>query len=281
MKLEMKKNLKKHSILQDLTDKETSVQSVRRAADILKCVSDGVNSVTEIAAKCNLHKSTVHRLLKALGESDLVIQNPVTHQYYPGYQFVKISLTPATTHEFLVDCAIEEMQRLSEITGETIDLRIKLGLKNIGLDLVQSKNDLIVVGDSLRNRPVNIGVDGRVLLSQLSDEELSLVLGYMQLEPVTKRESIDIDDLMAEINLIRQQGYATSSNELIMGVTCICAPIKNYILPAVLIIVGPEIRMKPKIKDLTKDLLVSSARISKSISVYQNKILGLDNRSII
>jgi DNA-binding IclR family transcriptional regulator len=257
-------------ILPDADKKVIAVQSIHRAADILRCISDGINSVTEIAANCNLHKSTVHRLLKALGESDLVIQNPISHQYFLGYLFVKLTLTPATSHEYLIDCAREEMQRLSQLTGETVDLRIKLGLKNIGLDLIQSKNDLVVIGDSLRVRPINIGVDGMVLLSQLRDEELWVVFGNMQLEPVTKRENIDTEDIMPKIKLIRQQGYALISNELIMGVTCICAPIKNYLLPAVLILVGPEIRMKPKIKNLTKELLICAARVSENVSEFQS-----------
>jgi DNA-binding IclR family transcriptional regulator len=54
--------------------KENGVQSIRRAAEILNCISSGTNSVTDIANKCNLSKSTVHRLLKALAEPELLMQ---------------------------------------------------------------------------------------------------------------------------------------------------------------------------------------------------------------
>jgi IclR family KDG regulon transcriptional repressor len=269
----MKGNRKKRSVVKDLVEKESSVQSVRRAADILECVGDGFNSVTKIAAKCNLHKSTVHRLLRALGESKLVIQNPFTRKYYPGYRFVKLSLTPVTTHEFLINRASEEMLHLSNITGETIDLRIQLGVKNIGLCLVQSKYDLITVGDSLRIRPVNIGVDGRVLLSQLGDIELASILEHINMETILMHKRVDIENIMEEVTLIRQRGYGVVHNELIKGVTCICTPVKNYIVPAALSIVGPEKRMKPKINDFTEKLLYSSALISKYISEYHNNVL--------
>ena len=256
-----------------LEEKETSVQSVRRAADILECLSDGFNSVTEIATKCDLHKSTVNRLLKALGESRLVIRNPFTRQYYPGYRFVKFSLAPVTIHEFLIDKASDEMLRLSQLTGETIDLRIKIGLKNIGLCLVQSKYDQITIGDSLRIRPVNPGVDGRVLLSQLDDTELSQVLDHIHMETVLKHENIETEKIMDEINYIRQRGYAVAHDELIRGVTCICAPVTNYIVPTALSVVGPEARMKPGIQSFIDKLLVSSTHISRSISEYNHKIL--------
>jgi DNA-binding IclR family transcriptional regulator len=64
-------------ISSDNGKKETAVQSVRRAAEILNCISNGMSSVTDIAERCNLSKSTVHRLLKALGESELVMQDPI------------------------------------------------------------------------------------------------------------------------------------------------------------------------------------------------------------
>jgi DNA-binding IclR family transcriptional regulator len=268
----MNKKSQSNSILRDAPAKVATAQSARRAAGILKCIGNDINSLTGIAANCNLHKSTVHRLLKAMVESDLVIQNPVNHRYFLGYLFVKLSLSPSTTYKYLVDYATGPMRHLSHLTGETIDLRIKLGLRNIGLDLVQSKNDLIFVGDSMRNRPVTIGVDSRVLLSQLDDEELLPLLKYIQSRTAAGRENAGIDDLLGEINRIRRQGYAVASNELIPGVICISAPVKNNIVPAVVSIVGPEIRIRPRVKEFIKELLLCSGRISQCISDYQTKV---------
>jgi len=269
MTLEMNTKKKKNSLI---VEKGSSVQSVHRAADILDCISNGINSVSEIAEKCSLHKSTVHRLLKALGESKMVIQNPHTRRYYPGYKFVNLSLMPVTIHEYLIDKASEEMLHLSQLTNETIDLRINIGLKNIGLCLVQSKYDQITIGDSLRIRPIHLGVDGRVLLSQLDDITLSSVLEHVRMEKAKKYENINTNDLMDEIRIIRQQGYAVVHDELIKGVTCICAPVHNYVTPAALSIVGPEMRIKPNIKSHIEKLLFSSNLISKDISEYNKEI---------
>jgi DNA-binding IclR family transcriptional regulator len=247
------------------TNRDNPVQSVQRAADILNCIGEGCNSLSEIALKCRLSKSTTHRLLKALAQSELVMQNPLSRRYFLGYLFVKLTLTPSTSHEFLVDCAGEEMQRLSDASGETVTLRIKLGLKNIGLHLVQSKNDLIVVEKSLRIRPISMSIDGRVLLSLLGDEELAQVLESIRLEPVFPGENTGSEDMAAKIALIRKEGFGVSSNDLIPGVTCIAAPLKNYILPAVLIIAGPEIRIKPRLKALTLELIDSTRRISERL----------------
>jgi hypothetical protein len=47
------------------------------------------------------------------------------------------------------------------------------------------------------------------------------------------------------------------------------APIKNYIYPAELSILGPESRMQPKLERLLKELVISVRRISEN---YQKNI---------
>jgi DNA-binding IclR family transcriptional regulator len=253
--------------------KESAVQSIRRSADILNCISIGVNTVTGIASQCRLSKSTVHRLLKALGESELVMQDPISRQYYLGYFIIKLLSSPQTTQEHLTTCAAEEMSRLSDITGETVSLGIKMGLKDINIHVVTSKSDLKVDAASMRIKPVYLGVDGRVLLSQLDDNQLSHILNNMHLELKNRSVKTDPEKLKAQIKLVRQRGYAIGHSESTVGVTCISAPIKNYVMPAVLNLIGPEMRMKPRIADLTRELLDCTLRISHRIGKWHGPAL--------
>jgi IclR family KDG regulon transcriptional repressor len=253
--------------------KETAVQSIKRAAEILNCISDGINSVTDIALKCDLSKSTVHRLLKALCESELVMQDPISHQYFLGYSIIKLISTPMATQEYLTNCASDEMNRLSEFSGETVSLGIKMGLKNINIHVVTSKSDLKVDGAKLRIRPVQVGVDGLVLLSQLDDKQITNILNTIQTDTRVKTNKITASDLISKIKQIRSLGFAIGHSELTLGVTCISAPLKNYALPAVLNLVGPEMRMKPKIQSLTADLITTAGRISNILAarISQNQ----------
>ncbi len=89
----------------DANKKPAAVKSIYRAANILTCVSNGFNSITDIAEYCGLSKSTVHRLLKALGESNLIVQDPVSREYYLGQLITKLLTKPHITHEYLEFCA--------------------------------------------------------------------------------------------------------------------------------------------------------------------------------
>ncbi len=246
--------------------KENAVQCIRRAADILDCISHGTNSVTGIAVKCHLSKSTVHRLLKALGESELVMQDPTNHQYFLGYSIIKLISTPLTTQEYLTSCAAEEMNRLSLATGETVSLGVKMALKNINIHVVTSTSDLKVDGSNLRMRPIYIGADGLVLLSQLDDHQISNILSNIQAELKGKHEKINVDNINAKIQLARRQGYLTGHSESTLGVSCISAPVRNYALPVVLNLVGPEIRVRPRISILIRELLASAGDISTNLA---------------
>jgi IclR family KDG regulon transcriptional repressor len=258
--------------LDEPKSKENAVQSIQRAADILNCISNGTNSVTGISEKCKLSKSTVHRLLKALSESELVMQDSTNHQYFLGYSIIKLISTPLTTQEYLTSCASEEMNRLSEVTGETVSLGIKMGLKNINIHVVTSKSDLKVDGANLRMRPIYVGVDGLVLLSQLDDIQISNILNNIHAELKPTHEKINVEAMLGKIKLMRQQGYLTGHNEATLGVSCVSAPVRNYALPAVLNLVGPEIRVRPRITTLTRELLASAGLISEKLAKTNTNI---------
>jgi DNA-binding IclR family transcriptional regulator len=91
----------------------------------------------------------------------------------------------------------------------------------------------------------------------------------MQADPFIMRKTLDFQSLKANLNTIRNEGYAVSSDELIMGFMCACAPIKNYLLPSVLIVVGPDVRMKTKIKDIIHEIVGAAATISNNLQKYQ------------
>ncbi len=251
---------------------ENSVQSIRRAAQILNCISNGTNSVTDIAEKCNLSKSTVHRLLKALSESELVMQDSTNHQYFLGYSIIKLISTPLTTQEYLTSCASEEMNRLSDVTGETVSLGVKMGLKNINIHVVTSKSDLKVDGANLRMRPIYVGVDGLVLLSQLDQQQILNILNNVHAELSNRREKINVQAMLDKIELVRRQGYLTGHNESTLGVSCVSAPVRNYALPVVLNVVGPEIRVRPRITALIRELIGCATRVAENLAERNNVV---------
>jgi DNA-binding IclR family transcriptional regulator len=255
-------------------EKNNPVQSIQRSANILDCVSNGIGTITEISDYCKLSKSTVHRLLRGLVESQIIVQDPIEHKYYLGYLITRLLNRPKVTNEYLIRCSNDEMRRLSDYTGETVFLGVMQALKYVGLHENPSRKSLrvIVQSEDMKVGPVFAGAGGKVLLSQLSQKEVELALKHTTMESYTNHTVTDKEEFLAQIRRIRQQGYAVSYNEIVMGVTCISAPIKNYDIPVVLSIIGPQDRVNPEFENYLKALLVSTDKISDRIAEFAGEM---------
>lgn len=242
------------------------VQSISRAGRILGCLGGGFNTITEIARECGLSKSTVHRLLKALDETHVVSQNPVNHRYYIGPLITRLSSRPFNIHQYLVAGAMQEMKRIAEISGETVTVGVLRGIQYIPLHEIASEHGLRVSEEGNRPRRQFIAASTKVLLSQLDDAKLAIAVRHLILNQTTAKTVTDKDVLMSQVREIRKQGYAVSFGEVVVGAACISAPVKDYTIPAVLNIVGPESRIRPAINNLVKELQKSAARISKNMA---------------
>jgi DNA-binding IclR family transcriptional regulator len=253
------------NLLSDIDKKPATIRSISRATSILFCLSNGINTVTDISRHCLLSTSTVHRLLKALQELRWVIQDNVNRRYYLGPLVTRLVSNPLTTHQYLVMHAIEEMKKLTGITKETVALVIMVGIEYISLYEIPSRHDLRLTDENQRGVPLFIEATAKVLLSQLGDDELDTTLKNIRIDRVTENTVTDKKLLLEQVKYIRQTGYAVSDGERITGGMGISAAIRNYVCPAALSILGPRERISPKVAALTEALLVCTSRISDNI----------------
>ena len=261
-------NLEKPDIasrLLDTSKKPTALKTIFRTANILTCLNNGIDSVTDIATACNLDKATIHRLLRALVEARIIMQDPITRKYYTGPLVAEIASNPKITHEHFVSCAIQEMRSLSKLTGESIGLNVLIGVHTVLLYEIQSSQDHKIVAKKRVAGNIHAGAHGKALLCLLNNKNLILVLSNIDFERLTEYTITFKEKFIAELKQARQQGYAVSFGERIPGGMTIAAPIKNYVLPAALGILGPEIRMKPRMAEFIQAIMESRDRISENL----------------
>jgi DNA-binding IclR family transcriptional regulator len=240
--------------------------SVAHATNILICLSNDIHALTDIARQCNLGKSTVHRVLKLLEQSQFVVQDNINRRYYLGPLITQLASNPITTHEYLIMYANEEMKRLSHISEETVTLDMMIGIQYFSLYEIPSKQDLKVTRESRMGGSLYSGASVKVLLSQLNDKQLKVALDSIIITRATEHTVTSKELLIAQIREIRQQRYATSHGERNPGVVCISVPIQGYILPVALSVIGPEIRLQPRAKEVIEEMKASSGRISGKIA---------------
>lgn len=243
----------------------SSFKSVFRTARILNCVSQGIGSITGIAEYCQVDKASIHRLLQALCETRLIVQDPITRQYHLGTLISEITSNPIMAHNGLITCADAEMRRLADCTGETIGLSMLVGLQRLTLHVIPSSQDFRIVPKNTFVDYLYIGATARVLLSQLDNRSFKIIIANLDFKPFTENTIIYKEQLLSQVKQVKEQGYAVSYGERIPGAMDIAVPVKNYSLPVSLSILGPEIRMKPRINDFIYELTCSSDRINQSL----------------
>ena len=182
-----------------------------------------------------------------------------------GPVLAKIGTNPLILHQNIIDHAKADMDRLWDISKETVALFILIGGQRILLKQIQSSYELRFVMEEI---PIPIYPDpggiGKTLLSFLSNEELDALMknaeSVFQQELFEKPEHVKID-----VEYIRQNGFFVGSKKAVEGAVSISAPVKNYIYPAVVSVIGPGYRITPNTEKYSHEVIRSAAQISAQL----------------
>jgi DNA-binding IclR family transcriptional regulator len=244
--------------------------SIAHATEILVCLSDDIHKVSDIARRTGFSKSTVHRVLKLMEQSQLAVQDTLNRRYYLGPLITRLASNAITTHKRLITCADAEMKRLAYLSEETVVLDIMMGLKYLPLYEIPSRHNLRVSQEIKRISQgydqYYAGASVKTLLAQLDDKKLQTLMAIINIPPTTSRTVTDKRVLLAQITEIRKLGYSVSRSERIPDTICISVPVYHYNLPVAVSVVGPDIRLQSRIREVVVELKASSIRISKNIA---------------
>lgn len=242
------------------------VNSIIRGINILKILSNGMDRISDISKELKLSKASVHRLLKTLEFSDFVKQDPITRRYYLGPLIHYLASKYEITHKNFILSAFDEMVRLRDISRETVALHIRLGIERICLEEIQGLEIIKYSSGKGTFAPIYLGSAGKVLLAELEYRELQLIMENIQLTPVGPNTITNKETFLNELEKVRTQGYATSFGERLPGGSAISVPIKKYVCPVALSVLGPENRLTiRKMMRILKELKKSSTRISRKL----------------
>jgi len=247
-------------------EKQSAYKSIFRTAAILNCLNKGVTTVTDIANTLKINKATVYRLLQVLNEAGLTLRNPLNRQYYLGPLITQIAENPSITHGILVLSAISEMERLSELTGESIAVSVLIGVFRYNLQEIPSTHDIQIVAKKTIGTDLHAGATSRILLSQLNSKDLKKAINTITFIRLTERTITNKEMLLEELKKDKKQGYAIGCSERALGAMSISVPIKNYAIPASIGILGLEDRMKPHTQEYVEALMKAAAHIEYNLS---------------
>ena len=226
---------------------EKGIQVIDRAFDILELLADERDGlgVTDIATRTGLNKSTVHRILSALGERGYVEGNG-KGVYRNGLKLVDL----ASVHLNRVELKTEARPYLRELTARmnlTTHLAILDGMDAVYIDKVAVESNLRLYSQIGRRIPAHCSALGKCLLSGLPDGELAARLANHPFERFTPTTPADAAELVRQIETVREKGYAVDNAEHEPDIRCIAAPVRDYRgkVVAAVSMTGPALLVEP------------------------------------
>jgi DNA-binding IclR family transcriptional regulator len=221
----------------------TGTQAIERAAQLLVRVVESAQppSVSELAARAGLPKSTTSRLVGALERQGLVQRLGERGRLRPGP--VLLSFASRDGSPTLVELAAPSLRRLAEASGETINLAVP-GPDGVEHLAQEDTAHFVGVTDWVGRRvPHHIAANGKVFLAFGA---ATLPPGALPaLTPYTVRRRTVLERQLADA---RDRGWAQAVGEYEDGLNGVAAPVfdRHGDCVAALSVSGPSYRVPPE-----------------------------------
>jgi len=228
--------------------------------DIVERIKGGGGApLSELAADLDYAKSTVHRHLRTLEDLEYVVRRD--DGYHVGLQFLDVGVTARNSYRGF-DLVRDKVAEIAAETGERAQFFVEEHGKAVYL--ARSVGDHAVRTDpGIGSRiPLYAASAGKSILSELPEQKLSDMFERMSFEPMTAHTITGPEELRAELEAVRERGYAFNREESLRGTHAvgvpICGPDGDVI--GGLSVTGPSHRLKgERFEEDLPDLLLGAA----------------------
>ncbi len=228
-------------------------KTVGQALRILLALGDGAASIAELTRHLGLHRTVVQRLLVTL-QADGFVHRRADGTYALGLTLVELA---AKVENPVRRAAQKPMLTLFEAVRETVALTVREGDDAVSADQLVVPDRLVRAEYPTGFRhPLAVAAAGRAILAYADP---ATVKRFCLVSP-------DESALLAELQTIRDQGFAFTSDELGHGASGMAAPILDQSGSAVASvgIVVPSERF-PAVAEVAGPILAAAAQISSSL----------------
>ncbi len=180
-------------------------------------------NLSDIQKSLGIPKSTLHGMLQELCEADILSYREDGKAYSVGTELIQQSAYCLSKVNL-----IEELKIVAAELGKELNCNVSCGVldKRNVVYIFQSSSNQVAVKNAGLVIPAHACSIGKILLSQLDDAAIRSLYENVTLELFTERTISSIDNLIAEINDVRKNGYATDVAEFSPFIACLSCPIE-------------------------------------------------------
>ncbi len=200
------------------------VQSVERAAAVLRLLADGRLPLIELSNSLGLAKGTVHGILRTLQHVGFVEQDAQSGQYQLGAALLQLGTRYLDVNE-LRSRAINWSDALAARSGEAVRIGSHLDGEVLVVHHVfrpDNSPQTVEVGSRL---PLHASALGKAIVAFDASAAAAVRRGTMA--PYTRSTVVTAPDLNRALAAVREADWAGEVEEMTVGEAAIAAPIRD------------------------------------------------------
>jgi DNA-binding IclR family transcriptional regulator len=243
------------------------IQSVDRAISVLELLAEhGRAGITEIAEELGVHKSTASRLVSVLENRGLVEQLGDRGKYALGFGIARLAAA-GTRRLDLTTLSQPICEELAGQLGETVNVAVLHDRAAVTVSQGFGPSALAVQNGVGQRAPLHATSSGRVLLAHVNEAGRDALLDkpLRRFTPYTVTSRAALAD---ELDRVRRDGYATSFEQLELGLHAVAVPVfdsRGEVVAAVSAS-GPAFRLtRHRAEEIVPDLAGAAAELTAQL----------------
>ena len=261
------------------------VPGLRRGLQILRAFNRDRRRIgaPDLASELNIPRSTVFRLIQTLEYMGFLEKVENASDYRLGVGVLSLGFEFIASLE-ITDLARPLLENLRDKTGHSAHLAIRDGGEIIFV--IKAK------ADSTFSSSVNIGtrlpahgtVLGRVILADLSDQELERIYPEVSLPKFSPQTPENLDDLKKILAQDRARGYARSASYFETGIGSLAAPVRDQsgrVIASINITFPDGVPAEDEIEqDLVSSLVKTAGKLSGLLNYHAESSVASHGRML-
>jgi IclR family pca regulon transcriptional regulator len=243
------------------------VEALGRGLAVLDCFIDqpGPHSLIELSRRVGLGMPTTLRLIRTLEEAGYVRQDPETKRYRLSWKMLQLQDVTTSILDY-ADVARPHLEDLAAALGESTGMAVLDGTDVRHAIRVSSTR--IISANIPRGAlfPPHATAMGKVLLAPLEPSIVRDLAMQRPFERFTPTTITSVDQLLDELRLVAEQGYASSNEEWEPGLRSLAAPVCNRDRRVVAAVCVIAVRSGITTRSMEHDFLPGLLKTTKAIS---------------
>jgi DNA-binding IclR family transcriptional regulator len=180
--------------------------------------------VTELSRELKCSKNSAFQALDTLLKEGYLVRSSSGPRYQLAHKVLNFGSTAESTD--VRSLCHPYMQRIHELTSESVFLAILVGRSCVCIDSIQAQGVTVGYSPLSQPLPLHAGTGARLLLAYLKDEEIERYIALESpLRAFTPTTITDPRELWKDVRLIRQTGFARGYQDFSTGANFLAFPI--------------------------------------------------------